>query len=147
MTLTLIWLTTLINRKKFLDLTISILTHTRPNILSQPILLPKETFSTKLGRYCHKTLDPTLHKIFMDFQRATYRYVNTDPLWSLTNRGPWQRLEENVRDFAEKTRSNLEIYTGVTDSILRLQQRSGPTGWEQAFLQPGNIYEITLNLT
>ncbi len=62
----------------------------------------------------------------MILQRTTLRYLNADPQWTLFNRGPWQRLEENLRKAIEYSlHSSVEVYTGV--SGIQLLNELGPT--------------------
>ncbi|ERL89782.1 hypothetical protein D910_07143, partial [Dendroctonus ponderosae] len=46
-------------------------------------------------------------------QLATFHYVNSAPQWASFNGGNWNELEISVRDLADSTSSNLEVYTGV----------------------------------
>jgi hypothetical protein len=46
-------------------------------------------------------------------QRATFHYVNVAPQWQTFNGGNWKELEESVRAYADKSKLNLDVYTGT----------------------------------
>ncbi|GLV38010.1 uncharacterized protein CBL_07808 [Carabus blaptoides fortunei] len=46
-------------------------------------------------------------------QRATFFYVNVAPQWQTFNGNNWNELEMSCRRFAEKSKRDLTVYTGV----------------------------------
>jgi len=46
-------------------------------------------------------------------QCATFHYVNVSPQWQTFNAGNWKKLEYSVRDYADKKKLDLVVYTGT----------------------------------
>lgn len=46
-------------------------------------------------------------------QRSTFYFINAAPQWQCFNNGNWKTLEENLRSFASKQKSDLVVYTGT----------------------------------
>jgi len=46
-------------------------------------------------------------------QNATFHFVNVAPQWQTFNAGNWEKLESNVRAYADKKKLDLVVYTGT----------------------------------
>lgn len=44
---------------------------------------------------------------------ATFKYVNAAPQWQTFNGGNWEQIERDVREYANKNKVKLEVYTGT----------------------------------
>jgi hypothetical protein len=79
--------------------------------------------STELGdQYIDATSDYYLARghlsakadyVYGSQHRATFHFVNVAPQWQTFNGGNWEVLESSVRDYADKNKLNLEVYTGT----------------------------------
>ncbi|XP_050503402.1 uncharacterized protein LOC126882480 [Diabrotica virgifera virgifera] len=46
-------------------------------------------------------------------QNATFRYINVAPQWQSFNGGNWYRVERSCRNYADRRKTNLQIWTGT----------------------------------
>ena len=54
--------------------------------------------------------------VYGTFQRATFHFANVAPQWQTFNGRNWNSLEMSVRDYADKNKVNLEVYTGTHEA-------------------------------
>jgi hypothetical protein len=79
--------------------------------------------STQLGdQYIAKTSDFFLSRghlsaktdfVYGSQHRVTFHFVNVAPQWQTFNGGNWEEFEESVRTYADKSKLNLDVYTGT----------------------------------
>ncbi|XP_072383341.1 salivary protein Tsal2A-like [Diabrotica undecimpunctata] len=46
-------------------------------------------------------------------QNATFRYINAAPQWQSFNGGNWNRAERSTRNYADRKKANLQVWTGT----------------------------------
>jgi hypothetical protein len=69
-------------------------------------------------------LSPKTDFVYGSQQRATFHYVNVLAQWQTFNAGNWDSVETSVRTYANKSKLNLDVYTG-TYGILTFPDVNG----------------------
>ncbi|XP_050311205.1 uncharacterized protein LOC126746855 [Anthonomus grandis grandis] len=59
-------------------------------------------------------------------QLATFHYVNSAPQWASFNGGNWNEVEISVRDYANRYKADLQVFTGV-HGVSSLSNQYGKT--------------------
>lgn len=66
-----------------------------------------------------------LAKLNSTGQFSTYFYVNVAPQWQAINQGNWLQVERLARLLAQRTQTDLTVYTGVYDKLNLPSERTG----------------------
>ncbi|XP_017957987.1 uncharacterized protein LOC108652333 [Drosophila navojoa] len=51
--------------------------------------------------------------IYASQQRTTFNYVNVAPQWQIFNGGPWQIIEDKIRELVSRLDLSVSVYTGT----------------------------------
>ena len=70
-------------------------------------------------------LSPEADFVWKEWQDASHYYINAAPQWQSFNNGNWKSVEEAVRRYAYKKRSDLKVFTG-TEGQLRVGKSHVP---------------------
>lgn len=57
--------------------------------------------------------------IYGSVQRSTFYFVNAVPQWHTLNSKNWNKLEQNIQDFADKDKIDLQVFSG-TEGVMTL---------------------------
>ncbi|KAF7995901.1 hypothetical protein HCN44_007008 [Aphidius gifuensis] len=77
------------------------------------------TFSFEKGHLVAKA-----DVIFSAHKYATFNYANAVPMWKTINRRNWVQLENAIRQYADKIKRDLDVWTGSI-GVLQLKDKDG----------------------
>ena len=80
---------------------------------------------------------------------ATYTFLNVAPQWQTFNNGDWKSVEGAVREYANKSRHLVEVFTGTQGQLALKSEKGGNVGLHltkrggKAFMTvPENFWKI-----
>ena len=66
---------------------------------------------------------------------ATYTFLNVAPQWQAFNNGEWKSVEGAVRDYANKSKHRVEVFTGIHGTLALKSEKEG--GEAELYLAKG----------